>query len=154
MKKIVVQEIAGFILKPVILNSQATASSTSTQTPTHFTHCRYYAAITFNQIILTSSESDVAELLINIYFEMFKEILGHTEKQIDDDKQDEGRDYRPKKRRGYAGQKAKFSRKPDGTFYTESVNAAESDHNAKLISAVLTGVNRALPFVGDVGKET
>ena len=39
-------------------------------------HARYYAAITFNQIVLSPSQADrdVARELINIYFELFKDI--------------------------------------------------------------------------------
>lgn len=155
MKKIVAQEMAGFVLRPTISESKPTFDKTNPQKsliPSHSAHCRYYAAITFNQIVLTSAEGAVADFLIDIYFGMFKEILGHA----GDDKEDEDRDYRPKNRRGHIGQKkkSKSSRQPDGTFYTDGVNAAESDQNAKLISAILTGINRALPFAGDIGKST
>ncbi|GJJ14710.1 hypothetical protein Clacol_008977 [Clathrus columnatus] len=154
MKKIVVQEVTGFILRPTIAkpNSDGSTPAPKPSVPSHLAHSRYYAAITFNQIVLTSVDGVVAGMLIDVYFELFKEILGHAEDIIDDEKGEE-RDYRPKGRRGHISRKkSKSVKKADGTFYTEDINAAESDHNAKLISAILTGVNRALPFAGEIGK--
>src|SRR6202040_3129424 len=39
-------------------------------------HARYYATITYNQIVLVPGDREVALQLINVYFEMFKELLG------------------------------------------------------------------------------
>jgi ribosome biogenesis protein MAK21 len=49
-------------------------------------HARYYAAITFNQIVLSPSQADrdVARELVNIYFELFKDILGQDDTDFND----------------------------------------------------------------------
>ena len=41
-------------------------------------HAWYYSAVTLNQVVLTPSDHDrdVARLLIEVYFEMFREVLG------------------------------------------------------------------------------
>ncbi|EEB95986.1 hypothetical protein MPER_04955, partial [Moniliophthora perniciosa FA553] len=53
-------------------------------------HARYYATITFNQIVLTPGDRDVALKLIDVYFEMFKELLGEGNSQKDEDGEDHG----------------------------------------------------------------
>jgi len=172
MKGIVVREIISLILKPRASTAAASsilpfesappakntkivfsdAPSTSTPKPppksskgdkkaVGTSHARYYAAITFNQIVLSPSQADrdVARELINIYFELFKDILGQdgtdfdgvTEgapKAKDDSSKGKSKKQKGKEVKGDAG-------------FTEL-----EDSNSKLISAVLTGVNRALPF--------
>lgn len=106
-------------------------------------HAWYYAAVTLNQVVLTPSDHDrdVARALIEVYFEMFREVLGGT---VDSkDEEDEGSvagpsetSHREKKR---AKGKEKETRGAAGFVEVE-------DSNSRLISAILTGVNRSLPF--------
>ena len=105
-------------------------------------HAWYYAAVTLNQIVLTASDHDrdVARALIDLYFEMFSEILGGSvggQEGGDDSKKDDPTNHgeNSEKKKG----KAKELRGDAGFAEVE-------DANSRLISAVLAGVNRALPF--------
>ncbi|KIM44363.1 hypothetical protein M413DRAFT_25783 [Hebeloma cylindrosporum] len=136
------------------------------------THARYYATVTFNQIVLTPTPADreVAIQLIDVYFEMFKELLGEgvdtAEDGILNQEEDDG------KGKGVSDAKAKEEFKTDkggrirdgggkkGKGKQIEVRGAAGfteveDSNSKLVSAILTGVNRALPFAkidaGDAG---
>ncbi|KAI0683975.1 CBF/Mak21 family-domain-containing protein [Cytidiella melzeri] len=106
-------------------------------------HVWYYASVTLNQVVLSASDHDreVARALIDLYFEMFREILGGsaTWKTGEDDR-DEPRtksehDQNSSRRKGKSKEV-----QGDGGF-TEV-----EDANSRLVSAVLAGVNRALPF--------
>ncbi|KAG6831476.1 hypothetical protein H0H92_010385 [Tricholoma furcatifolium] len=149
------------------------ATTTREKKPTN-THARYYATITCNQIVLTPApgDRDVALRLIDVYFEMFKEILGEGEGPnltTDDDGGDgDGQDALEKDGevvkdrkgrvvvRGGKGAKGKGKGKGKNGAGEGGAGFVEAeDANSKLTSAILTGVNRALPFaridVGDVG---
>ncbi|KAF9466712.1 CBF/Mak21 family-domain-containing protein [Collybia nuda] len=127
-------------------------------------HARYYATITFNQIVLTPGDRDVSLKLIDVYFEMFKELLG--EDNSDDLEDDEGetnmgveKDIVKDKGGRIKDFKSKGKGKKQKKGVTEIKGAAGfteiEDAQSRLISAILTGVNRALPFAkidaGDVG---
>ncbi|EJD44509.1 CBF-domain-containing protein [Auricularia subglabra TFB-10046 SS5] len=104
---------------------------------------RYYAVITFNQMVLSAREGAVADRLMDMYFKLFQEMLGEGEEKekAGDEEGDEGE--RPKKRRKVHTKDKKKGKKgadEDDDF----ANLEESD--SKMISAILTGINRALPF--------
>ena len=175
MKGIVVREIVSLILKPrastaaasSILPSEPTpptkntkivfsdvpSTSTSKLPPKSAkedkkavgtSHARYYAAITFNQIVLSPSQTDrdVARELVNIYFELFKDILGQDDVGFDDGEEDVLKAKRPKD-----GSSKGKSKKQKGKEVKGDAGFTElEDSNSKQISAVLTGINRALPF--------
>ena len=175
MKGIVVREIISLILKPrastaaassilpsepappakntKIVFSNAPSTSTSKLPPGSSkedkkaigtSHARYYAAITFNQIVLSPSQADrdVARELINIYFELFKDILGQDDADFDGASKDapKAKQVKNDALKGKAKKQKGKEVKGDAGF-TEL-----EDSGSKLISAVLTGVNRALPF--------
>ncbi|KAH7886731.1 ribosome biogenesis protein [Phlebopus sp. FC_14] len=156
MKVVVIREITTLILKP---SASTTAAAPTPRSNAHvrFTddatatksrskeglstkknssnHGRYYAAITFNQVVFGPGDKDVAMHVIDVYFRLFEIILGEgrlesaTEATSDKAEIDT---VRPK-----------LSNKKsvgDGGF-TEV-----EDADSKLISAILTGINRALPF--------
>lgn len=103
-------------------------------------HAWYYAGVTLNQVVLTPSEHDrdVARTLIEVYFEMFREILGGT---VGGKNADEENAVDPEPEADGAKKKGKAKEiRGDAGF------AEVEDVNSRLISAVLTGVNRALPF--------
>ena len=171
MKNIVVREIVSLILKPRASTAAASSighselsSSTkttkivfsdppSTSTPkppkksstedkktVGTSHARYYAAITFNQIVLSTSlaDRDVARELINIYFELFKDILGKD----DVDSKDVTKDVSKTKQTTSKTRSEQQGKEVKGDAgFTEL-----EDSDSRLISAILTGVNRALPF--------
>jgi ribosome biogenesis protein MAK21 len=112
--------------------------------------------------MLTPGDREVALQLVDVYFEMFKELLGEGNssnevKVLNDVQSDKGDDRRNKERKkegrkGHVRAKGKAKAKEvkgDAGF------AEVEDEHSKLISAILTGVNRALPFArissADVG---
>jgi ribosome biogenesis protein MAK21 len=107
------------------------------------THARYYATITFNQIILSTSEPDrtAARTLMDVYFQLFREVVGERQPgPADDAAPEEFKDKRREKRKPNLN-------KGKGEEGRSTAGFAEvQDPNAKLVSAILTGVNRALPY--------
>ncbi|KAI0739517.1 CBF/Mak21 family-domain-containing protein [Daedaleopsis nitida] len=115
-------------------------------------HAWYYAAVTLNQVVLTPSTQDraVARTLVDMDFEMFDEILGS---KADDDRDSDiearphagkGKDLKGKgKDFPAANEKGKRKRKE---FKGEAGFSEVEDSSSRLIGAILTGVNRALPF--------
>lgn len=92
-------------------------------------HAKYYAIITLNQTILSLKEESVAVQLLDIYFALFVALL----KPVKDGKG---------KNQGKFGKGKKGKGKDD----LAKSQAQEEEMREKLISAVLTGVNRAYPF--------
>ncbi|KIO01911.1 hypothetical protein M404DRAFT_1002652 [Pisolithus tinctorius Marx 270] len=101
-------------------------------------HARYYASITLNQIIFRQNEKDVAMQVIDVYFRLFEDILGEgrSAEEEDDDARSEASQPRNKSK-----QKRKGKEVVGEGGFTEV-----EDSRSKLLSAILTGVNRALPF--------
>ncbi|KAI2635121.1 CBF-domain-containing protein [Xylaria nigripes] len=98
---------------------------------------KYYAVNTLNQTILSTKEPELADSLLNIYFGMFLSLLksgdlGHLDGVLDGQKQEKG------KQKG-----ARPSKKPNEK---NKVGGGETETAEKLVSAILTGVNRAVPF--------
>jgi ribosome biogenesis protein MAK21 len=116
-------------------------------------HAQYYAAITFNQIVLSTSEADrsAARTLIDVYFQLFREVV---------DKQEPGSvdivvpiaegtkvmrtEKNLKEPRAHGGK----SKQVCGAAGFAEVQ----DSNAKLLGAILTGINRALPYAQFKGE--
>ncbi|KAJ2849542.1 RNA-binding ribosome biosynthesis protein mak21 [Coemansia brasiliensis] len=107
---------------------------------------QYYTMITLNQIILSSRDVETANLLLEVYFAFFKRLL----KSMTSEEGDEGEDkketkpakgQRPKK--VYIGQKALKKAKAE---QEQKRLEEERSMDNKLMVAVLTGLNRALPF--------
>lgn len=164
MKGVVVREMTSLILRPSIA-TPATAPTTNThirftdETTTSNSkpklkpkpkpkpegaskrtsndHARYYATITLNQIVFAPGDKDVAVQVIDVYFQMFKDLLGESRspgKEETAEEQD-GEIIGKKKKR-----KTTKEVVGDGGF------AEVEDVFSKSISAILTGVNRALPY--------
>ncbi|KAK0466300.1 CBF/Mak21 family-domain-containing protein [Desarmillaria tabescens] len=181
MKSVIVNEITSFVLRPIA--PPPTSSSTtpaevanrrirfneaekpkpkpSTEKKVGNPHARYYATITFNQIVLTPDDREVALKLIDLYFEIFKELLGEGDHDggADHDDPEEKEVVKDKSGRLIDGKrgKGKLKGKGKGKGKMAEIRGAAGfteveDANSKLISAILTGVNRALPFAKmDVG---
>lgn len=183
MKSVIVREIIALVLRPTAPPPPPTGLPTGTGKHIRFTdsepkpkpkpaptekragnaHARYYATITFNQIVLTPTDRDVSLKLIDVYFEMFKELLGEDGDGMEDEEDgaDAGADKEVVKDKGgrVRDGKAKGKGKKKGKRIIEVKGAAGfaevEDAQSRLISAILTGVNRALPFAkidaGDIG---
>ncbi|KAJ2725395.1 RNA-binding ribosome biosynthesis protein mak21 [Coemansia sp. Benny D115] len=123
---------------------------------------QYYTMITLNQIILSSKDVQTANLLLEVYFVLFKKLLKYTKELNDaeDAENEVNSDGETKssaaaaaaekkdKRRGaprkvYIGQKALSKAKADAE--TKRAEEERSMDN-KLLTAILTGLSRALPF--------
>lgn len=171
MKGIIVREMASLSLRPA-----STSASTTQAGGTHLKfsngksaskakgaakhvpekkdlqheHAKYYAVITCNQIVLTPSAQDreVAVQLINIYFELFKEILGQNMKVEESVAGDDPAEAVDHSRLGKEKKRKQEQKGGKGKGKDERIDgfAEVEDGNSKFISAILTGVNRALPF--------
>jgi len=120
MKSIVLHEMENLLFKP----------NTSV-------HAQYYTIITMNQTVLTSRDTAVANRLIEVYFMLFVKLLRggaspQEDKKVGSKKQKRKVKGAPKRRRGAVN--------------WDELNQQEEEVNSKILSAVLTGVNRAFPF--------
>jgi len=95
---------------------------------------KYYAINTLNQTILSTKESVVADTLLRIYFDLFLTLLktGSLGSLGAPDAEKEKEDGNSKKRRRKHKEVAAVGHDQDTT--------------QKLVSSLLTGVNRAIPF--------
>ncbi|KAL2832721.1 CBF/Mak21 family-domain-containing protein [Aspergillus pseudoustus] len=94
-------------------------------------HAKYYSIITLNQTVLSSKEEAVGVQLLDIYFSLFVALL------------------KPSKNRKFKGdQKHGKGKKQKGKGQKDKDNSEvqTEEMQDKLVSAVLTGVNRAYPF--------
>ncbi|KAM5367843.1 hypothetical protein ACJZ2D_009848 [Fusarium nematophilum] len=110
---------------------------------------KYYAINTLNQTILSNKEPTLAESLMRIYFELFTIILKtgslgiSTPTDSKTPKEAENGDGK--------GNMGRRPRKPRGKPTKPTASEPETEAADKLVSAILTGVNRAAPFM--VGNE-
>ena len=161
MKTVIIRETTSLILRPTPPPSLPTVSRAKSTPHVQFgvdsartpkqennvwrAHARYYAAITFNQITLSTSDADraVARALIDVYFKLFREIVGERHpdpadepasvtEELKDKRNEKGKRTKPKN-------KAKEVRGAAGFCEMQ-------DSDAKLLGAILTGVNRAMPY--------
>lgn len=102
---------------------------------------KYYAVITLNQTVLSQKEPEVANKLIEIYFSLF---LGLLKKQKEHEKE-EKRLNKHGLIQGGGGKPGKMAKKKAEKAATMAFKV-EDELREKLISAILTGVNRAFPF--------
>ena len=172
MKAVLVREVADLILKPPSQSrvpSKPSHPSTSKGTgrgksianaTTANVNARYYGIVTFNQIVLSSktqTDRAVANKLLEVYFEVFRTILGegkvgegagkndaeHEGEGAVNERDGKGREEKRKMREKDRLRKLRHSNA--GTTQGGLVDGS-NDSDSKLISALLTGVNRALVF--------
>ena len=127
------------LMKPIIISS---IESNLLFRPNQNLHAKYYAAITLNQTVLSSREEEVAKKLLNIYFSLFRELLTPTEQKA----------VIPAtllnkkgQKQGGGGQLGKMARRKQAM--EEKNSQTDEELREKMLSAVLTGVNRAIPYV-------
>jgi len=162
MKAVIIREITSLILQPTT-STPATAAPPTQNTHIRFDkdgstpkskpkpkpqpdpaskkhvneHACYYATITLNQIMFLANEREIASQVIDVYFRLFEDILG--EKKSTDENDDARSEASHPDRKSRSKQKGKEVTGEGGFTEVE-------DANSKLVSAILTGVNRALPF--------
>lgn len=125
------------LMKPIIVRS---IESELLLRPGQSSHAKYYAINTLNQTILSGREEELAQKLISIYFDLFVALLKKPEPT-----QVVGP---PTNRKGQVqGGGAPKGRKAIAKATKEEEAKQTSEEvTEKMISAVLTGVNRAFPF--------
>ena len=137
MKPIVIREVAALVLRPSPIISTAIDSDRKRkleeQQQKKHDHARYYGIITLNQILLTRGEIEVAGKLIDCYFEIFSDLLARIEKAREAGKS------------GRASRKRKDAKK-DQEAQASMKAQQEEESESKILTAVLTGVNRAYPY--------
>lgn len=111
---------------------------------------KYTAITTLNQTILSSKEPTVAENLVRIYFDLFVTLLKagslgiSTEFGASDKAPEKAPEDDPEAAPEGGKKRYRRTRNPPVSKAAEP----ETESADKLISAILTGVNRAAPFIG------
>ena len=126
------------LMKPIIVRSIETELLLR---PNQSSHARYYAINTLNQTILSGKEEEIAHKLLNIYFELFVALLKKPEPQVV-----QAGPLINKKGQVQGGGGAKGKKALARATKEEEAKQASEETTEKMISAVLTGVNRAFPF--------
>ncbi|KAK9472504.1 CBF/Mak21 family-domain-containing protein [Dipodascopsis tothii] len=122
-------------MKPIIFN----AISELVFRPNTDYHAHYYSMITLNQTIVTNKEATVANTLVEIYFTLFERILAHTKSAADSKVAEKKVKKKPR-------WKSTRNPKPEQPKKAETIEEVKEEQNMKLVSAILTGVNRAFPY--------
>jgi ribosome biogenesis protein MAK21 len=126
------------LMKPIIV--QAIESELLLR-PGQSSHAKYYAINTLNQTILSGKEEEVARKLLSIYFELFVVLLKKPEPPKPITGPVLNRKGQVQGGGGQMGKKAK-----EKVTLAEAAKLASEETTEKMVSAVLTGVNRAFPF--------
>lgn len=164
MKAIIIQETTALIMRPTPPMAPFSASHFQTNKRIQFSkdpklapqreknvwraHAQYYAVITFNQIVLSTSAADraAARKLMDVYFQLFREVVGEREPELADDDATSTKEKLKDKEKELILKK-KGPRKGKVKEVRGAAGFAEvQDANAKLLGAILTGISRALPY--------
>ncbi|KHN98556.1 CCAAT-box-binding transcription factor [Metarhizium album ARSEF 1941] len=133
-------------MKPIIIR---TIEQDILLHPSQDHRSKYCAINTLNQTILSSKEPTVAETLVRIYFDLFVMMLktGHIGIPLDSGTED-GKPHVKVAGKGNSKANSKPDRRPRQKSKTANLSVPETEASDKLVSALLTGINRAAPFVG------
>ena len=108
-------------------------------------HAKYYATITLNQTVLSGKEEGVARKLLDIYFSLFIKLLEKPEEsKFTSTGANSITINRKGEVQGGGGSAGKKAQKKQ--VEKEKATTVDEDLREKMLSAVLTGVNRAIPF--------
>lgn len=109
-------------------------------------HTKYYSVLTLNQTILTRREEEIANDLVKTYFALFEKLLIESDPHNGENTKADDKDG---KKDNYKNRKKNFKKGKKGGKSVKNIKTDEEvieEKNAKLFSALLTGVNRAFPF--------
>ncbi|WWD20366.1 hypothetical protein CI109_104842 [Kwoniella shandongensis] len=167
MKAVVAREVSALVLKPAATAAAQASSSSHVRfdddkgkkpaaAPKSETsgHARYYGLITLNQVTLTRKDQEVAGKMVDLYFEVFREILGNSMNEKDEGPAaaEDVEEVDQEKIEKVAGRVDKWRGRRKGTRTKNGKKSALEEEElvetgeAKLVAAILTGINRALPF--------
>lgn len=123
------------LMKSVIINA---IQSEFIFRPGQSAHAKYYAIITLNQTVLSVKEQEVANTLLDIYFKLFVGLIAKIKPVEATDKLVNG------KPQGGGSKGGKMAKKK--ALEKEKLALVEKEASDRLISQVLSGINRAFPF--------
>ncbi|KAH8919080.1 CBF-domain-containing protein [Atractiella rhizophila] len=177
MKSIIIREVANLILRPTPPTAPAPPAKSkkgkksappppSAKVTDANEHARYYGIITLNQMVLSKGkDTEAANKMIEVYFEMFEDVLGRTadeekQKEKPDDEEEEsdsvdeeteGRMNKLKRKRfertGTGKSRKEKNRQDKATKGgPKDDNQDVGDGESKFMAAILSGVNRAFPY--------
>lgn len=131
------------LMKPTVV---AAIESDLLFRPGQSLHAQYYALITLNQTVLSAKEEIVAKSLFNIYFDSFIMLMEQPKASKPSIPNSNTLVLNKKGEvQGGGGAAGKKSQKKLAAI--NKGTRPDKDLREKMISAVLTGVNRALPFI-------
>lgn len=135
-------EISHPLMKPTIIGS---IESDLLFRPGQSMHAKYYAVITLNQTVLSAKEEGVAKMLLEIYFSLFVGLLAKPKLTKPAVSVATSVTFNKKgERQGGGGAPGKRAQQK---LASETKNSTvDEESREKMISAVLTGVNRAMPY--------
>ena len=108
-------------------------------------YAKYYATITLNQTVLSGKQGGIVEKLLDIYFSLFIQLLAKTGEASTAVTRSAGIGINKKGEvQGGGGPAGKKARKR--LAEKERATTVDEELREKMLSAVLTGVNRAVPF--------
>lgn len=113
--------------------------------PNQSLYAQYYAIITLNQTVLSGKEVETAKKLLTIYFNLLLKILKYP-KDVERTVSEAGSMKLNKNEEVQGGGGAPGKKSQRKTVAKEKDATANNDLQEKVLSAVLTGVNRAVPF--------
>ncbi|ORY90226.1 CBF/Mak21 family-domain-containing protein [Leucosporidium creatinivorum] len=159
MTPIMVREVSSLILRPTAAPAPAASSGSHVrfdkkEAPKDIKpkakdngqdHARYYGVITLNQVMLKKEQTEVAGKMIEVYFEIFGDILGRVVDEGEKAEKEENEDGAEEKKKGEKRKRGEKGGKKGGKD-AEKAEGEVSETDSKLVAAVLTGVNRAFPF--------
>ncbi|KAH9052984.1 CBF-domain-containing protein [Lactarius deliciosus] len=154
MKAVIIRETTALIMRPTPPPSLPIVSRAKPTTHIRFkddlkptpkqeknvwrAHARYYAAVTFNQIIFPLPTPTVPRRL-------FREIVGERDPEHVDDPTPAAEELKDKRKE--KDKKPKPKKKGTSKEVRGAAGFCEmQDSNARLLGAILTGVNRAVPY--------
>lgn len=113
--------------------------------PGQSSHAIYYAVITLNQTVLSKKEEHVARELLEIYFSLFVSLLkGPRDTKIGLTGANVTKMNKKGEVQGGGGLPGKQSRRKIASRQKD--DGQDDEMRERMISAVLTGINRAIPF--------
>ncbi|KAK9368904.1 CBF/Mak21 family-domain-containing protein [Lipomyces kononenkoae] len=129
MKRVIVNAVSELVFRP---NSDY--------------HARYYSMITLNQTIVANRDKDLANTLIGIYFTLFERLMAESKNAKDEVMAEK----KVKKKGRWKSNKKPPQSSPKSIQLSgqKSKSSPEAQEEAimRLISAILTGLNRAFPY--------
>lgn len=130
------------LMKPTIV---ASIESDLLFRPGQSLHAKYYAIITLNQTVLSGKEEGVARKLLDIYFSLFVELLERPSAEKPSNLEVNTKILNSKGEvQGGGGASGKKAQRKVKT--KQKNTGSDEETREKMLSAVLTGVNRAMPY--------